>query len=52
MTRMGTRRLESSVGDQPLCEECHAHHQAKLLHQDDARFDVNLGIEIVEMQAR
>ena len=47
----GHAQIGVDVGDQPLGEECHAHHQAKLLDQDDARFDVNLGIEIVKMQA-
>ena len=47
---MGTRRLAVDVSDQSLGEECHPHHEAKLLDQDDLRFDVNVRIEIVKVQ--
>ena len=40
------------VGNQPLRQECHAHHQAQLLDQHDPRFDVRLRVQIVKMQAR
>ena len=38
----GHTEIGVGVRDQSLGEECHAHHQAELLRQDDARFDVNL----------
>ena len=47
----GHAEVGVDVGDQALREECHTHHQAELLNQDDLRFDVNLGIQIVKMQA-
>ena len=39
------------VGDEALGKKGNAHYQAKLLDQDDPGFDVNVGIEIVKMQA-
>ena len=46
----GHTQVGVDVSDQSLGEECHPHHEAKLLDQDDLRFDVNVGIEIVKVQ--
>src|SRR5262249_22012398 len=35
------------VGDQALEEECYPDHQAELLDQDNLRFDVKIGVQIL-----
>ena|ERR1035438_9531043 len=50
MTLNGHTQVGVEVSDEALGEERDAYHQAELLDEDDAGFDVNLGIEIVKMQ--